>query len=537
MAIMKQTNRTILFDAINPERLDLFNVLAGVDTSDKSLTDEKLKEIHEHLLVKSFDEFLKKFAPVIYSYFDANSKKMLYTLQKPVGIPEQLIKEIVIDKNNQFLKTFIQLIDGKRSSNKTNVAFDYEAMLDILSPQKTMKDMKRLKKDINYLAEESVKLESDSPARLKKLKQLSTKITQTEKFYNEFPTQIALMIGTIKENLQTLALAGESEAGEVKPALPYFNGQGELETITVSGDTENTLLLDSDGEVTKLLVTEIEDRYSQIETARTSMVVGSEAKPAVSSLMSEMVISAFTDKMSNALITMPLEEKTTLFNNFSALYNNWQQDFIKVAKPVFERLLGVKMFFDHYISKSKGMAPSMMVVNASMEDIVAPENMEKLQLYLETVNNKIDYADTIWFGIAPRIEMSFGDDFRDSDIEMTVDFAEKWGYTGEFETEVSFSSTMTTLQTLLDGIKKYKIQTFFGFQTGEDTTFSKLAAMGAEEYMEQTEEITGTSYDEFAVACFPNITIIPEDKSRVVTSQKAYLTESGQVTFPEEVGS
>ena len=68
MKIINQTNRTVLFDVINPECLDLINLMAGIETTDKSLTDEKIKEIHSHLLVRSFDEFLRKFAPTIYSY-------------------------------------------------------------------------------------------------------------------------------------------------------------------------------------------------------------------------------------------------------------------------------------------------------------------------------------------------------------------------------------------------------------------------------------------------------------------------------------
>ena len=149
MKIIKQTNRTILFDVINPERFDLINLMAGIEPTGKSLTDEKIKEIHSHLLVHSFDEFLKKFAPTIYSYFDADSKRMVYTLERPMGIPAQFVKEIVINKNNNFLKTFIRLIDEKKSSNKPNVTFNYESMLEMLSPQKTLKDMKRLNKDVN----------------------------------------------------------------------------------------------------------------------------------------------------------------------------------------------------------------------------------------------------------------------------------------------------------------------------------------------------------------------------------------------------
>ena len=514
MKIIKQTNRTVLFDVINPECLDLINLMAGIETTGKSLTDEKIKEIHSHLLVHSFDEFLRKFAPTIYSYFDAESKRMVYTLERPMGIPAQFVKEIVIDRNNNFLKTFIRLIDEKRSSNKPNVTFNYESMLEMLSPQKTLNDMKRLNKDVNYLAKESMKLESDSPAKLKRLKMLSKKINETENFYNEFPTQIALMIGTIRENLVAIEAAGQKGGATPAPALPYFDGEGEMKTITFQPGQEIPLL-EVDDKATELLVSEIEERYELIEQRRRAAVGFKEEQETgmekVSSLMQELVVSAFTNKMSSKLAVMETGKKVELFNNYSALYNTWQKDFIKVAKPVFERILGVKAFFDAYSPKIKGMAPSLLVTNLPIEELVEAQNMDKLRLYLETVNNKNDYT-----------------------TEMTVDFAEKWGYAGEYdEDDPIFFSSMDTLQNLLNGIKKYKIQTFFGFETGEESTFSKMATDGASIYMDKAEEIAGNVYDEYAIACFPNMTVVPEDKSRVVTSRGARINETGGVEFPK----
>ncbi len=62
MAIINQTNRTLLIEEINPEKLDLITLVGDVKGLD-SLSDEVIKEINEHLLVHSFDEFLEKFDP------------------------------------------------------------------------------------------------------------------------------------------------------------------------------------------------------------------------------------------------------------------------------------------------------------------------------------------------------------------------------------------------------------------------------------------------------------------------------------------
>ncbi len=55
--VIKQTNRTMLMEVINPEKLD-FLTLVGDVRGMESLSDDKIKEITDHHLVKSFDEFL-----------------------------------------------------------------------------------------------------------------------------------------------------------------------------------------------------------------------------------------------------------------------------------------------------------------------------------------------------------------------------------------------------------------------------------------------------------------------------------------------
>ena len=72
MDVITQTNRTMLFEEINPEKNDLLTLIGDVKGK-SSLDDDKVKEINENLLVSSFDEFLEKFAPVVYSFFNANN--------------------------------------------------------------------------------------------------------------------------------------------------------------------------------------------------------------------------------------------------------------------------------------------------------------------------------------------------------------------------------------------------------------------------------------------------------------------------------
>ena len=55
--VIKQTNRTLLMEVINPEKLDLLTLVGDV-RGVESLSDDKIKEINDHLMVRSFDELL-----------------------------------------------------------------------------------------------------------------------------------------------------------------------------------------------------------------------------------------------------------------------------------------------------------------------------------------------------------------------------------------------------------------------------------------------------------------------------------------------
>ena len=98
---INQTNRTILFEEVNPEKMDLITLIDDAREMD-SLDDERILEINKHLLVSSFDEFLAKFEPKVYSYYNAETQSIKYILKKPEGIPEELITEIKIDNGNTF---------------------------------------------------------------------------------------------------------------------------------------------------------------------------------------------------------------------------------------------------------------------------------------------------------------------------------------------------------------------------------------------------------------------------------------------------
>ena len=98
--VVKQTNRTMLLESINPQKPD-FLTLVGDVRGMESLSDDKIKEINDYLLVRSFDELLEKFEPVVYCYYNANNQKVIYQLDKPESVPDELLTEIPLNRQNE----------------------------------------------------------------------------------------------------------------------------------------------------------------------------------------------------------------------------------------------------------------------------------------------------------------------------------------------------------------------------------------------------------------------------------------------------
>lgn len=425
----------------------------------------------------------------------------------------------------------------------------------MLAPHKTLNEIKKLKKDITYLENKNAEFESDSPAKQDAVLKLKAKLERTKKYYNETSSQLTLMLGMIKDNLDTAVSAAQKGVTEFNPALPVFNGNAEIVALGVK-DNPGSLLEDkgkgdgkestelanaAKGEVAvtaasgkktisykDLSVAVIEEQYNESMKALYESV-GQEydTESSSASLSKELIVAAFTDKVPDKLMAMDTDTKVELYNKYSAINTLWQKSFIRTAKLLIERILSVKAFFDQYQPKTPFMRPSLLVVNAPMSDILEEKNLGNLKKYLETVNNKSDYSNTIWFGIVPNIEYS---DEREIDID--EDTMRQFGYTGDIYTGVSIMPTpVSDLQVLLDEIKDYRIQVFFSFETGEDTTFLKLSTHGMDQYMENTQELENADYSRYAIPSLPNFTVIPSDKSRVVLGSKAVRDKDGKLQF------
>lgn len=509
MDVITQTNRTILFTEINPECLNLLTLIGDV-RGKTSLDDDKIKEINKELAVSSFPEFLEKFSPVVYSWCDASTGKIQYSTVRPEHIPQNCITEIPLNEMNDLLNMLITLLDAKDAQGVANVDFQFGKILEMISPKKIMEDIRQVRREIQYTYGKYMELDDGDPKRLDLGDTLNYQFEQASQNYNNVLAMLPLAIEDIKTRL--LLGDGESRQGgpDFKAGLLSMGEDGELKILEMKQE-ESTQLAVVDDEVNLSLMDAFREDYDALNENPSGYV-------------RDLVVRTFCPLSSTMESNVNRELEVGNYNTYLEFYKQSKNDFVKVVKPLIEKILGVKTFFDQYRVKEKGMQPKLLITNIPLEMMVKSSNLPRLITYLNTTNDKNEFDNTIWFGIVPDVELN----------QTAGGKLQRVRFAGNKREEKQGTNSMESLAALMNAIEPYKISTFFSFCTGEETTFNYISTEGIELFKDKCTPLMKKTYSEFVIPCIPNATIIPKDKSGLVLDKKMVMDEEGNVALSTE---
>jgi len=510
MAAITQTNKTLLVESINPERLNLLTLVGEVKNLD-SLSDDKIKEIMGYLEVSSFDEFLEKFVPVVYSFYNVTNQRVMYTLERPEGIPDNMITEIYLNKQLDFLKMLFTLVETKRSQGIMNVDFKFEKLLELISPAKVMDDIKQARSELRYVYGEYVKLEDGDPKKLDVADKLNVLLEEASDNYSNVLAMLPLAIEDIKTRL--LLGAGDGGKDSVPLALGMLTmGDDGVLKVLEAPKADSTALMAIDDHVNDGLITALKEDYEAVSDQQSDYV-------------KSLVARTFCPLPSTTVQEVDVALETQNHNSYLAFYRQAKEDFVKIVRPLAEKLLGVKTFFDQYPARLKGgMKPKLVVLNCSPEMLAKSSNLPRLVAFLNSVNGKNDYTNTLWYAIVPSISWDAREQVK----------LKRERFKGNEIVENLHVNSMESLVRLMDVFKDYRIQTFFNFEGNEFTTFNNLATEGVDKYMERCQPLTDKQFSEFALACLPNFTVVPKDKSGVILGKQMVINEAGAPELSKE---
>lgn len=507
--VIKQTNRTLLMEVINPEKLDLLTLVGDV-RGVESLSDDKIKEINDHLMVRSFDELLEKFAPTVYCYYNANNQRVVYQLDKPEQVPDEMLTEIPLNRQNEFMGMLMSMVETKRSEGTINVDFKFEKLTDMISPKKVMDAIKQNRKELQYTYGEYAKLDEEDPKKRDLGDKLNVMFEEASANYNNVMALLPLAI----EDIKTRLLLGDG--GDKKDNTPLALGvlsmgdQGELRVLEAP-KVETTALTTIDDNVNTGLIEALKDDYQALNEESNDYV-------------GALVTRTFCPLSSTMESSIDIATEVSNYNSYLEFYKESKDAFIKTVKPLIERLLGIWCYFEQYPKKLKGMRPSMLVTNVSNEMLAKSSNIPRLITYLTTVNAKNDFTNTVWYAVVPNVSLD-----QNSKMKLTRE-----RFKGNSKAEKNDTNSVESLIRLLDVFKDYKVQCFFSYEADDSTTFNALATEGITRYEDRCAALMGKEFSEFAIPCLPNYTIIPKDKSGVVLDSRMVVGENQTAELSKE---
>ena len=144
---MEQTNRTMLFEQVNPDKEDLLTIIGEI-VNRKSLNDDELVEIHKKLEVSSFEDFIIKFSPSVHMMLDTNMGNVLFS-RGHLGNGEE---KISINSKDSLFQMLLYIMEARKK--KKYVLTGFCDMLGNMIPKETAESfLEKRNQIIQYLVD------------------------------------------------------------------------------------------------------------------------------------------------------------------------------------------------------------------------------------------------------------------------------------------------------------------------------------------------------------------------------------------------
>ena len=550
MEMVKQTHRAILFEQFthpaDTEAKTLYDILSYYKDSPDAADEEMYTDIRDNLEVKTFKEFLEKFQPKVYEYVTGTAEGVpifQYTsdpmeAKKNNATPRELV-------DHTYYEMLVNMYSQKSDSGLANIEFDDKKLREILTPKREIDALYDTRRKIPMLMEkydEAVKKNENAAPIAKRLKQIRREA------FEQLKNPVALMsIGLDDANRKIAAAdnkikllnAANSAGGEAPKLLSGrggFDENGRWILIPAKASTpDSTEATDSpsdpNGNSSQKFAGIIQNDFDKHASDQNNFTKA-------------LIISAYTgtelaNPIENLNTTTALAEyRENLLDRKKSLelcFKQAKEAFIKVLSESVQKLLCVKIFFDHATIKggNDGTLPKnagLIVANCSAAKLIDDKIKDKFKEAMTHLGLDVSDENRLWFAILPHVleEESSADDAGDN-ANLDDDLFDE-PEIEEDAVKISASGIdFAAARSLLKIMDECKIMTVFNFAPDNKTTFSALTAKRIEELQNKLDKINL----EHAVYAVPNFTIMREgtvplndDKSITIHVPAMYVDAS-----------
>lgn len=499
-----QTHRAILFeqftDKLDTETSNLYDILTDEDYGSD---EEMYRDISDKLEVRSFSEFLEKFRPRVYEYVTGTTDGRLtfnYTTN-PIEAKRIEAREIAI--TSTYYEMLVNMYSQKGDSGVANMDFNDAKIREILTPKREFEAICETRKSIPRLLEKrdkAIKCNENTATYDKKIEQTQDKIVDQRK-----NPMIILTIGLedaknkITEiDKKILQLRAPTPDGGEAPKLLFghfgFDDDGRVKFIPAKSTTpdtpENTdSPSDPDGDNMKKFALEIKDKLDATDETPFT-------KKLIVSTNTGIDLAHPLEDMDLAALTKYRDELVQNKQKYESIFKQAKEEFIRVLSKNVQKLLCVKIFFDHATVKGGDNArlpkAGLIVANCRADKLIDDKVKKEFESMMRHLGLTVSDENKLWFAILPHVlkdDDDFDYDYYDDDDEY---YAQDDG--------TSFAAAKSVLK-IMD---ECKIMTFFNFAPRLKTTFAALNVKTVDKLQDKLEPLNL----EHAVYALPNFTIM-----------------------------
>ncbi len=509
MDVVKQTGKTIIFEEFNKDREDLAVLLTR---DDEEISLEKFKDAlmgeDSELLVRSFDEFVEKFAPTIYETVvkTDNGAQFVYELEKP----RYECTEVSL-KDHAFYKMILALMNRKASTDKGNLAFPYDDLKKALTPEAEVEECKRIRKNLISNTKEYMRLTANGEPSAEADRFSDNIMVCRDKIISKYKDKsplalLPLLIADRQQQIDKLNVAQENNQAAIGTSSPIpcqysLDEKGNLELIemTVSDDSDDGVENNEDN--TQLIGALKEDFHDCAPVAIRE-----------NEYVTNLIVNVFAPEGKAQLTVAAREELELEKKQYQDVYKSSLESFAKAVAAVVEKFIGVKTFFDHAMCDGELPKDVAVIIANCKVDVILNDAQarDRFKKYFGGLSAEKD-INKIWFGIIPAIAYEPDEARSHVKRERTDPFAKR---TAAMPTSSKSKNGLVNLETakeMLSLLSEVKIMTFVNYKASESTGFVELTAKNVTQYRRDFESVNS----EYAVFTYPNFTILPKEKNAV----------------------
>lgn len=492
---MKNLVKAIVFDEFSNEAPKLTYILDEAK-GQKQLLEEQKKKVEEKLGVRSFEEFLDKFAPTIYPVVTQDNIE--WTLESNGE------KGIKLNLDYKPLKLLIDLMDKRKVSGQSKLEFNWQDALQAILPKSMVEDAKYLRGKLEYLTKEAMELDSTNPKYKEITKQIIDGRKKIIEIYRDNPMNLLpLAINDCEKKIEKLSYVPNNKTIESKSKqIGYlkFNEKGEVKFEKIEVKQEETMPSVIDNQVTSKVQGWLEKDYSSLVKSKNQ-----EENPYIKNL----IINNFSNVTNQVVEDVNVEEIKERHQVQVEIYKKTLQGSFDSLNKILSKILGIKAFFEQGNDKEK---PMLIITNEKITELAKHKDL--VETYCKTLNKErfyenSDYGANIWLGIIPGI-MTGGtlEEEIDFDIEDAVIIEE------ENTIETNTMTSISAAKEIMSILKKCKIMTLFNFEANEESTIEEIQKNGIDSFK---EEVSNLKLEEspYYVPCYPNFCIVDNKDFKV----------------------